>query len=148
MGEPSGPVPVDQRLVELGEDQLVLGTIREPLGCNDVGQVRDRYFDPTDIHYVGVTGEIVVAPAGRFKCDIEGTEGALEVPHLGPTEGDRIVGEGEALGYRFGADPSTQLGESGREPFQVVGVGRRGEIDVLSHIAFDIGRATHPPITT
>jgi hypothetical protein len=35
-------VPVDQRLVELGEDQLVLGTIREPLGCNDVGQVEWR----------------------------------------------------------------------------------------------------------
>jgi hypothetical protein len=93
---------------------------------------------------VGVTDEIVVAPAGRFKCDIEGTERALEVPHLGPTEGDCIVGEGEALGDSFGADASTQLGESGREPSQVVGVGRRHEIDVLGHVAFDIG-LRHPP---
>jgi hypothetical protein len=54
------------------------------------------------------------------------------------------VGEGEALGDSLGADSSTQLGESGRESFQIVGVGRRGEIDVLGHVAFDIG-LRHPP---
>ena len=138
-----GPCRVQSGLDRAAVEPAGPWAVREPLGCNDVGQVRDRDFDPSEIHQVGATGKVVVAPAGGLECDIECTIAALEIPHFGPAEGHCIVGLGKAPGDSLGADASIQLGESSREPFQIVGVGRRGEIDILGHVAFDIG-LRHP----